>query len=94
VKNRLDLVAIATLTLVALVLIGVLAVLQLPVPDVLPLVVTAGLGALGMSASPTNRPVYSPAEQAALDNARAYPESWSQVAGDIPKRLQGKRATK
>jgi hypothetical protein len=62
-KSRLDLVAIAALTLVALLSVGVLAVLQLPVPDVLPLVITAGLGALGMSASPMTR---QPAETPAL----------------------------
>lgn len=85
---RLDLLSVLAVTVLALVGIVVLAVLQLAVPDVLPLVVTAGLGALGMSASPTNRPVYSPAEQAALDNARSYPESWSAAAADIPKRAK------
>lgn len=54
-KNRLDLVAIAVLTLVALVGIVVLSVLQLAVPDVLPLVLTSGLGLLGGSALPLSR---------------------------------------
>ena len=54
-RNRLDLVAIAVLTLVALVGLVALAALQLPIPDALPLVITAGLGALGMSASPMAR---------------------------------------
>jgi hypothetical protein len=77
-KSRLDLVAIAALTLVALLAVGVLAVLQLPVPDVLPLVITAGLGALGMSASPYRPPAelpddvpQTPAELTALRNYRA-----------------------
>lgn len=54
--SRLDLLAVFVVTVLALVGIVVLAVLQLPVPEVLPLVVTAGVGALGMAARPLARP--------------------------------------
>lgn len=54
-KNRLDLVTIAALSLLALVGIVVLTALQLAVPEVLPLVLTSGLGLLGGSALPLSR---------------------------------------
>lgn len=57
---RLDLLSILVVTVLALVGIVVLAVLQLAIPDVLPLVVTAGVGALGMAA----RPLVSPTAKA------------------------------
>lgn len=56
------LIALATLTALALVLIGVLLVLQIPVPDQLYLVVTAGVGALTMAARPL-APAASRADQ-------------------------------
>lgn len=54
-NSRLDIVAVLIVTVLALVGILVLAVLQLPIPDVLPYVLTAGAGALGMAASPLAR---------------------------------------
>lgn len=53
--SRLDLLSVLAVTVLALVGIGVLAVLQLPIPDVLPYVVTTGAGALGMAARPLAR---------------------------------------
>lgn len=50
------LIAVAGLTAIALVLIAVLLVLQIPVPDQLYLVVTGGLGALTMAARPLAPP--------------------------------------
>lgn len=54
-RDRLDLVAVLIVSVLALVGIVVLAVLQLAIPDVLPYVLTAGAGALGMAASPLAR---------------------------------------
>lgn len=54
--SRIDLLSVLAITVLALVGIVVLAVLQLPVPEVLPLVVTAGVGALTMAARPLARP--------------------------------------
>lgn len=54
-KTRLDIAAVLIVTVLALVGIVVLAVLQLEIPDVLPYVLTAGAGALGMAANPLVR---------------------------------------
>jgi hypothetical protein len=54
--SRIDLLSVLAVTVLALVGIVVLAVLQLAIPDVLPLVVTAGMGALAMSARPLATP--------------------------------------
>lgn len=85
-RNRLDLLAIAVLTLAALVGVIVLAVLQLPIPDALPMVVTAGLGALGMSASPLSRP---PADD---DYDPSHPEAYHLIRKDTGKALHKRPA--
>jgi hypothetical protein len=54
-KSRLDILAVLIVTVLALAGIIVLAVLQLPTPEVLALVLSAGAGALGMAASPIAR---------------------------------------
>lgn len=52
-------IAIAVLTVVDLVLIGVLLVLGVPVPDQLYMTLTGGLGAMGGAAALAPRPLES-----------------------------------
>lgn len=102
-KTRLDLVAILTVTVLALAGIIVLAVLQLPIPEVLTGVAFAGAGALGMAANPLrtgNPPVGGPSssEQTAdLPAQRSTPapsERRHLVRTDTGQSLHPRKASK
>lgn len=80
-KSRLDILAVLIVTVLALAGIIVLAVLQLPTPEVLALVLSAGAGALGMAASPIAR-----AGNSSVDDASSSDQTADLPADPMPAR--------